>query len=56
MALIQGFFAGVVLGKLAEGDMTSGLRHSLIMMTAAFMVITLAQSVLQNASAAVPGI
>lgn len=32
MSIIQGFFAGVVLGKLAEGDMTSGLKHSLIMM------------------------
>lgn len=49
MSLIQGFFAGVVLGKLAEGDLTSGLRHSVIMMTAAFMMITLAQSMLQGA-------
>lgn len=54
MSLIQGFFAGVVLGKLAEGDMTSGLRHSLIMMTVSFMVITFAQSILQSASAAIP--
>ena len=54
MSLIQGLFAGVVLGKLAEGDLTSGLRHSLIMMTAAFMIITLAQSILQNAGAVVP--
>jgi len=45
MALTQGFFAGVVLGKLAEGDLTSGLKHSLIMMTVAFITITLAQSV-----------
>lgn len=48
MSLIQAFFAGVVLGKLAEGDMTSGLRHSLIMMTSAFMIITLAQSILKS--------
>lgn len=44
LSLIQGFFAGVVLGKLAEGDLTSGLRHSLIMMTTAFIVISFAQS------------
>ncbi|MBI2141118.1 type II secretion system F family protein [Candidatus Woesearchaeota archaeon] len=56
MSLIQGFFAGVVLGKLAEGDLTSGLKHSLIMMTVAFMLITFAQSILQSAGAAVPGI
>ena len=51
MSIIQGFFAGVVLGKLAEGDLTSGLRHSLIMMTSSFMVITLGQSVLQSSGA-----
>ncbi len=56
MSLIQGFFAGVVLGKLAEGDLTSGLKHSLIMMTVAFMLITFAQSILQSAGAAVPGV
>ncbi|MBI2175798.1 type II secretion system F family protein [Candidatus Woesearchaeota archaeon] len=57
MSLIQAFFAGVVLGKLAEGDMTSGLRHSLIMMTAAFMTITLAQSILKSSGGlAVPGL
>jgi len=55
MSMIQGFFAGIVLGKLAEGDMTSGLRHSLIMMTASFMVITLAQSLIPS-SVLLPGI
>lgn len=45
MSLIQGFFAGVVLGKLAEGDMASGLKHSLIMMTTAFITISFAQSI-----------
>ncbi len=44
MSLIQGFFAGVVLGKLAEGDLTSGFKHSLIMMTFAFITISFAQS------------
>ncbi|MBI2575345.1 type II secretion system F family protein [Candidatus Woesearchaeota archaeon] len=43
MSMIQGFFAGVVLGKLAEGDLTSGLKHSLVMMTSAFIIITVAQ-------------
>lgn len=52
MSMIQGFFAGVVLGKLAEGDATSGLKHSIIMMTASFMIITFAQSILQHSSAA----
>lgn len=45
MVLIQGFFAGIVLGKLAEGDLTSGLKHSLIMMTLGFILTTLAQRI-----------
>jgi flagellar protein FlaJ len=44
MSVIQGLFAGVVLGKLAEGDLTSGLKHSLILGTLAFIVITFSQS------------
>ena len=52
MAMIQGFFAGVVLGKLAEGDATSGLKHSGIMVIASFMIITLAQSILAHSNAA----
>ncbi len=43
LSVIQGFFAGIVLGKLAEGDLTSGLKHSLILITIAVLVITLAQ-------------
>lgn len=43
LALIQALFAGLVLGKLAEGDMRSGVKHSLILMTMAFFIITLAQ-------------
>ncbi len=47
MSLIQGFFAGVVLGKLAEADLTSGLKHSLIMMTLAFIIITTSQGLVK---------
>ncbi len=43
LSVIQGFFAGIVLGKLSEGDLTSGLKHSLIMGTMAFIIITLSQ-------------
>ncbi|PIN86989.1 hypothetical protein COV19_02235 [Candidatus Woesearchaeota archaeon CG10_big_fil_rev_8_21_14_0_10_44_13] len=45
IALIQGFFTGIVIGKLAEGQMAPGLKHSLILMTIAFFVITLSQGV-----------
>ncbi|MBI4438395.1 type II secretion system F family protein [Candidatus Woesearchaeota archaeon] len=50
MSMIQGFFAGVVLGKLAEGDLTSGLKHSLIMMTLAFIVVTASQALASSAA------
>ncbi|MBD3310079.1 hypothetical protein GF351_02575 [Candidatus Woesearchaeota archaeon] len=43
LATIQGFFAGVVIGKLSEGELRAGIKHSLILMTVAFFVITLAQ-------------
>ncbi|MBR9676516.1 type II secretion system F family protein [Candidatus Woesearchaeota archaeon] len=43
LALLQGLFAGVILGKLSEGDLKSGLKHSFVLMTVAFMVITFSQ-------------
>ena len=41
LAMFQGFFAGLVMGKLADGDIKSGLKHSIILITLAFFVITL---------------
>ncbi len=32
LILIQGFFAGLTVGKMAEGSMMAGLKHSIIMM------------------------
>ncbi|AJF61810.1 TPA: type II secretion system F family protein [Candidatus Woesearchaeota archaeon] len=41
LSLIQGFFAGITIGKMSEGDITAGLKHSLILMTISFFVMTL---------------
>ena len=41
LSLIQGFFAGVIIGKMAEGDITSGLKHSIVLMTAAFLIMSI---------------
>jgi hypothetical protein len=41
LSLIQGLFAGVIIGKMAEGDIISGLKHSIILMTISFFVMTL---------------
>lgn len=38
MLLIQGFFSGLTIGKLAEGNAKSGIRHSFILMVFAFMI------------------
>jgi len=43
LAIIQGFFAGLVIGKLSEGSIKFGVRHSLILITVAFFIISLAQ-------------
>ena len=40
LSLIQGFFAGVIIGKMSEGDITAGLKHSLVLMTIAFFVMS----------------
>lgn len=44
LSLIQGLFAGLVIGKLSEGDIHAGIKHSLILMGIALLVITFAQS------------
>lgn len=43
LSLIQALFAGLVTGKLSEGDIRSGIKHSLILMTAAFFIVSLSQ-------------
>ena len=46
LALFQSFFAGVVLGKMSEGDYKAGLRHSFTMMFIALVILTFANSLL----------
>ncbi len=40
LLLSQGFFAGLVIGKLTEGSIKSGLKHSFSMTITAFLVTT----------------
>lgn len=44
-ALIQAFFSGIMAGVLGEGDYRLGLKHSVIMMTIAFVLFKLFISV-----------
>ena len=39
MTLIQGFFGGLVAGKMGEGTMAAGLKHSLIMMILGYVAL-----------------
>lgn len=40
MLLIQGFFTGLTIGKLSEGSIKPGIKHSFALMFAAFIVST----------------
>ena len=43
IVVVQGFFAGVVVGKLSIGNLRSGLKHSLILITLAVIIMSIAQ-------------
>ena len=38
LLLIQGFFSGITIGKLSEGSIKPGLKHSFALMLSAFLV------------------
>ena len=40
--LIQGFFAGLSVGKMAEGAVIAGLKHSIFMMVVGILIYMLA--------------
>ncbi len=43
LILIQGFFAGIMIGKFSEGTIKQGLIHSLILCTLGALIITTAK-------------
>lgn len=40
LVLIQGFFAGIMIGRFAEGELKMGLKHSAILMILGYLIIT----------------
>lgn len=40
LLLIQSFFAGIVIGKISEGEFKYGIKHSFILFTLALIVVT----------------
>jgi flagellar protein FlaJ len=43
--VMQGFFAGLVTGKMSEGSMASGLKHSVILIVIGYLTFSLASQV-----------
>ena len=42
LILIQGFFAGLMIGKFSEGNIKFGIRHSFILALLGYMIFTIA--------------
>jgi hypothetical protein len=40
LLIVQGFFAGLVIGKISEGSVKSGLKHSFILLVIAMLIQT----------------
>ena len=40
LLVVQGFFTGLIIGKLSEGSLKTGLRHSFILMVVAILINT----------------
>ncbi len=41
-ALLNGFFSGLIAGEITDGSIASGVKHSIIMLLAAYMTFSLA--------------
>jgi flagellar protein FlaJ len=45
LIIVQGFFAGIVTGKMAEGSMRAGLKHSLVLVIVGYGIFSMASQV-----------
>ena len=46
LLLVQGLFSGLIIGKLAEGNIKAGMKHSFILMLSSFLITTLTNLIL----------
>ena len=51
--IVQGLFAGLMLGKFADGDYVSGLKHSLIMVVSGYLLSATLSAIVAPEKAAV---
>jgi len=50
LLIAQGLFAGLVIGKVTEGSLKSGIKHSFVLVIAAFLISTGAKLILGSPS------
>ncbi len=43
LLLVQGFFCGLIIGKISTGNIRGGLRHSFVLMMSAFLISTVSK-------------
>ena len=43
--IVQGFFAGLVTGKMAEGSLIAGLKHSVLLITIGYTIFSFASQI-----------
>ncbi|MEA3343483.1 MAG: hypothetical protein U9Q92_04915, partial [archaeon] len=48
LAIIQGFFAGLVIGKLSEGRLSAGAKHAIILALVGYISLTLAHGIVET--------
>ena len=46
LLMVQGFFSGLTIGKLAEGNIKAGIKHSFILMFGSFLISSVANLIL----------
>jgi flagellar protein FlaJ len=48
LLLIQGFFSGLAVGLLAEGNIKAGIKHSFVLMFIAFLTFALSNLLMES--------
>ena len=46
LAVIQGIFSGLIIGKLSSGSLSSGLKHSAVMVSVGYVVLTVSHALI----------
>jgi flagellar protein FlaJ len=42
--IVQGFFAGLAVGKIAEGSIIAGIKHSIVLVVSGYLIFSLASN------------